>query len=265
MSIVHENNKSGRILTWRRKFIDYAPHFHDTIELVYVIDGSCTARVDFCDYRLESGDLFIAFPNQIHSYCDESDIDCFLFLFPSSVCPELAHFFDTKLPQNPHIKSGEHSDMLLDTIKKIYKYNPSQNFYHKHITQGFFTVLLSMILSKLKLVEMQSADPTTEKRIINYCTENFRKPLNLDTLAQELYISRYHISHLFSSKLKISFNDFLNQLRVNDACERLRRGEGVTDVAFVSGFCSIRTFNRAFLKETGLSPRDYVKKIKEVR
>ncbi len=262
MSVIHEDNKSGRILTWRRSFIDYVPHFHDTIELVYIVSGECSARVNFYDYKLEKGDLFIAFPNQIHSYCDENNIDCYLFLFPSEICPELAHLFGTKIPQDPHIKAGEHSEMLLETIRKIAKYNSKQGFYNRQILHGYFTVLLAEILSKLELTEMPSADPSTERRIINYCTENFRRPLTLDILSNELYISRYHISHLFSSKLKISFNDFLNQLRVSDACERLKRGEGVTDVAFGAGFSSIRTFNRAFLKETGQNPRDYVKSIK---
>ncbi len=263
MSIIHEDNKSGRILTWRRRFIDYVPHFHDTIELVYVLDGNCTARGNFCDHNLEKGDLFIAFPNQIHSYCNEQNIDCYLFLFPSAICPELAHFFDTKIPKCPHIRSGELSDLFLETIEHIYKYSHSPNFYHKQMTKGYFAVLLSLILQKLELTEMHSTNPTTEKKIINYCTENFQKPLTLDILAKELYVSRYHISHLFSSKLKISFNDFLNQLRVNNACERLKHGECVTDVAFESGFSSIRTFNRAFLKEIGMNPRNYIKNINE--
>ena len=39
----------------------------------------------------------------------------------------------------------------------------------------------------------------------------------------------------------------------------LIKGSSITDIAYVSGFSSVRTFNRAFLKHLDMTPRDYIK------
>ena len=57
----------------------------------------------------------------------------------------------------------------------------------------------------------------------------------------------------------ISYKDFINSLRVEHACKLLTKDISVTEVAYASGFTTIRTFNRAFLKHVGMTPRDYAK------
>ncbi len=259
MSVEYEGNKTGRTLTWHRDYVNYPPHFHDSIELIGVDRGSCKAYVDFKEYKLETGDVFIAFPHQIHSYSDEDNIRCYTFIFPSSVCPELMGLFDAKAPIDPVIRSERGTDNIFLTMESLYGYSKKNDRYSQLIKKGYFYVLLSTIMPMLELVDTQLQNPSAERRIINYCMKNFRQPLTLETLSKELYISRHHISHLFSSKMKIGFNEFLNQLRVKDACERLGRGDSITKAAFDSGFSSIRTFNRAFLNEIGINPTEYVK------
>jgi AraC-like DNA-binding protein len=48
-------------------------------------------------------------------------------------------------------------------------------------------------------------------------------------------------------------------MRVGHACQQLEKGCNITEIAFSSGFSSISTFNRAFLKHMGTSPREYIK------
>lgn len=261
MPITYEIEKTGRVITWKREHIDFPPHFHDTVELCAIINGSCTACVDFNEYKLRAGDIFIAFGGQIHSYSDQSDILCFTFLFPSDICPPLSHDLTAKLPLDPVIRKNERSAELFMLLEKIMQYNGREEFYSKQILRGYFSVLLGELLSSMVLIDAPTKNPSTERRIINYCTENFRSPLTLEKLSEELYISRHHISHLFSSKLKVGFNEFINQLRIRDACARLEAGESVTEAAFGSGFSSIRTFNRAFLKDIGINPSEYIKKL----
>jgi AraC-like DNA-binding protein len=56
-----------------------------------------------------------------------------------------------------------------------------------------------------------------------------------------------------------NFNDFINELRIEEVKSRMERSgdAGLLAIAFESGFNSKATFNRAFKKFTGLTPREY--------
>ena len=55
------------------------------------------------------------------------------------------------------------------------------------------------------------------------------------------------------------FIKHIGNLRVNYACDLLETNSSVTEVAMASGFSSIRTFNRVFLRVMGMTPREYLK------
>ena len=46
----------------------YAPHLHNHLELVGMIEGKAMAYVEEKVYEINSGDAFFIFPNQIHHY-----------------------------------------------------------------------------------------------------------------------------------------------------------------------------------------------------
>ena len=77
-------------------------------------------------------------------------------------------------------------------------------------------------------------------------------------MAEGLHLSRCYISHLFNRKLSLGFNDYINMLRVQDACTQLlETDKKIADISEEVGFGSIRSFNRAFKNITGLTPLEY--------
>ena len=61
-----------------------------------------------------------------------------------------------------------------------------------------------------------------------------------------------------SSKLHIGFNDYINSLRVSNACKHLLNSDrSVTEISEIVGFNTLRTFNRAFFKQMGVTPSQY--------
>ena len=63
----------------------------------------------------------------------------------------------------------------------------------------------------------------------------------------------------------MNFNDFINNYRVEDVKKAFDKGEHkkttLLGIAFDCGFNSKATFNRAFKKNTGISPKEYLKKV----
>lgn len=83
--------------------------------------------------------------------------------------------------------------------------------------------------------------------------------LTLTDLTRIVGVNSNVLSYAINKGFSKNFNDFINEYRINDVKEKLDNNDGSTliAVAFESGFNSKATFNRAFKKFTGLSPKEY--------
>lgn len=133
--------------------------------------------------------------------------------------------------------------------------------------KGCLLILLSELLRNLTLVENNSGDSDIIKDIINYCYSNYDSDISLQSMSDELHISQFYISRLFNKKLKISFNDYINSIRIQNACKMLKNSEKtITEIATSVGYNSVRTFDRCFLKIKGTTPKNYcIKALKKDR
>ena len=75
---------------------------------------------------------------------------------------------------------------------------------------------------------------------------------------EDLGVSKYVLSRLFSKTFHRNFNQYLNAARLNYACHRLENTrDSITNICLDSGFESQRTFNRVFKERYKISPSDY--------
>lgn len=88
--------------------------------------------------------------------------------------------------------------------------------------------------------------------------------LTLSQLAKQLSTNPSLLSRIINTGFGINFNDFVNEYRINAMLEKLKQGEQknqtLLGIAFDCGFNSKATFNRAFKKQTGLSPKEWMEK-----
>jgi AraC-like DNA-binding protein len=88
--------------------------------------------------------------------------------------------------------------------------------------------------------------------------------LNLTQLAKQLNTNPSLLSKIINEGMGQNFNDFINEYRVKAFIEKLKAGEQKTQtllgIALDSGFNSKATFNRAFKKYYGTSPKEWLKK-----
>jgi ligand-binding sensor domain-containing protein/AraC-like DNA-binding protein len=90
--------------------------------------------------------------------------------------------------------------------------------------------------------------------------------LSLQTLADQLSVSNYHLSQLINESLHKSFFDLVNGYRVEEAKEKLgnfKDNQTILGIGFEVGFNSKSAFNRVFKKYTTMTPSQYRKKHKE--
>jgi len=86
--------------------------------------------------------------------------------------------------------------------------------------------------------------------------------LNLQELAQHLKVNAVQLSSTINQVFNQNFNDYVNSLRIEEFIRRYQEDTHnrytLLSIAFDSGFNSKATFNRAFKKIKGSSPKEYL-------
>ena len=154
--------------------------------------------------------------------------------------------------------------------------------YYISITGYFFSIKTTMELDSNILLNLEptgniESDETSNEAVEqlallewkNKITHLFEKEevhenpnLTLTDIANLLNTNRNVISKVINQEFQMNFNDFVNKKRAEAVIEKLKNGEHVRNtllaIALASGFNSKTTFNRAFKKNTGTTPRQFI-------
>jgi AraC-like DNA-binding protein len=91
-----------------------------------------------------------------------------------------------------------------------------------------------------------------------YIDDNFQEAIDLDKMAGQACLSRFHFHRLFTKVYKITPHQYLTQKRISKAKDLLRKDKlTITEVCNEVGFESIGSFSILFKKEIGFAPTYY--------
>ena len=116
------------------------------------------------------------------------------------------------------------------------------------------------------MLESLQAPATQPKRratgiyesICMYVQEHFQFPISRDSIASHFRIAPNHVSRLFKNEGQVSFNDYVNYVRINRAKYLLKNHhQSLDDVAASCGYSDASYFCRVFKKVTKLTPSGY--------
>ena len=235
-------------------------HLHHHIEFFLLLDGHSRATVDTSTYDVLPGDLLMVFPNQIHRYEEIKRERYILFIVNPDLMPEFETVFSRRVPRSALICGAMDDPSLLPLLQLLAEqYEHPPQHYRELSLKGTLLALFARLLAHLELTEPSAQDSRAVRAIVDYCARNYTTPsLSLEMLERDLHLSRFYISHLFSDKMNIGFNDYVNSLRISGACRLLKQTDlSITAVSERSGFNTCRTFNRSFSKLLGVSPSEY--------
>ena len=96
--------------------------------------------------------------------------------------------------------------------------------------------------------------------IKRHIDEHFSDPnLSLELLAHELNYNAKYISTLFKRRMQVGVAEYLNILRVQQACVLMEEGiTSVKDISFLCGFRDPLYFFKVFKARMGVSPRGHM-------
>lgn len=231
--------------------LNFQAHLHSGFELIVVTSGEMTVFVDGTEYLLKKNDCVLVFPNQVHEICSSKANTYYILIFSKDFVELYAQKTSANIPKSNgfHI-SDELSFALsnaceIDEILKI---------------KGLLYVLCGEFDNNAEYIKRSVVEENILNEIFKFVEENFDKDCSLKSLSRKTGYHYVYLSKAFKSGVGISFSDYVSRYRVEVACHRLRRTSlTITQIAYESGFDSIRTFNRSFKAVTGVTPAAYRK------
>ena len=95
-------------------------------------------------------------------------------------------------------------------------------------------------------------------QVTNYVQHNLSKPIDVETLAKSMFISRTHLATKFKQETGMTLTDFILGEKIEEAKRLLRYSDKpLSLIADYLGFSSQSHFTKAFKKHTGTTPREY--------
>ncbi|RED51836.1 response regulator [Cohnella lupini] len=122
-----------------------------------------------------------------------------------------------------------------------------------------FVVESQNCIAHLRKVQLKGAI----QKIRSYIEANYSSNISLKSIAAEFYINPVYLGQLFKKTYGVYFNDFLLQIRVNEAKKLLRQSSDmrIYEVAEKVGFSSADYFVTQFEKIERMTPTEYRNKL----
>ena len=253
----------------------YQTHWHSYGEILLVGPGETNIySIGKNTYELVQDDLVIVWPMEMHSIVDADRNEALVIQFSNAFINSL---FDLRrimhMYRNLHIICVHTHPELAARLKAI-TFQMKDIFFSERQDREIRCCMLLMefMLTLFEYRKELSPELTDEdgygynndvRRRMRAVTDYIKNNLTADDLSQGVMaemagISRDYFSRIFKNVTGMNYSKWLNMIRLEKATELLA-GEGrtLTEIAMLSGFQSIPSFNRVFREEKGMAPGEY--------
>ncbi|OPJ63246.1 AraC family transcriptional regulator [Clostridium oryzae] len=252
-------------------------HWHEDIEIIYLVEGALKVGVNSRTWKLKQGDIIIIGSGEVHYFFQEKKFsNRAVIQFRLSIYDSfLSGIKDAKAlrPMLTHsicLTKGNKIHALMEKhIKEIIsEYSEAKEGY-KLILKARLYDLAGILLRYMPKEEYSLEELSREKErlkrmesIFQYVEANYQNQIDLDEISKAMGFSKYYFTKFFKKNVGMTFVDYLSNFRVMRAqWSILQEEDSMAEVAYKSGFNSIKTFNRVFKNITGCSPMEYKKHV----
>ncbi len=223
-------------------------HLHQSFEFITIFSGEMTVTVNDRVYTLKKGESVLVFPNQLHSlHSDKSTHMLCIF------SPDLVKAYYSKISKKVPIENRiTPDDFVIKTLDNILS---DSSVIEK---KGILYSLCSQFDKNAIYKDVDGFYGNILQKIFKFVEENYNKDCSLNALSQKVRYNYSYLSRSFKKTTGISFNSYVNQYRISNACYLLNNTDhSIIQCALESGYDSLRSFNRNFVNFIGVSPSEY--------
>ena len=242
-------------------------HYHEFCKLLLLRSGSGGYRVGGQRYALQAGDGVLIGSRCVHRPEFQPGVPYERIII--YISPEFLRRQSAPGCPLEQIFSGEAGPILRPTEKEqrrlfalaeqLEKELSGEKYGRVVLANGLLLQLLAQVgrsLHSRAALGPGPDAPQTDRvaELLRYIDAHLAEDLTIDSLAEEFYISKYHMMRLFRQETGQSIHGYLSHRRLLHARDLIARGFSATESCFRSGFRSYSSFTRAYAKQFGTTP-----------
>ena len=239
-----------------------AAHYHDHYEMLYVLENERRITVNNQAYTLKADTIALIPPYTPHrtiagGKTPETRIlvnfkESYVHWLVDKLNIDLLSCFD---PASSVIELGAHATDVRNTLIRLCSVYESRELY----SESRAMLILGDVLMTLSSITGERPYSRSFFDVIKYIETHYSEKITLDDLSQRFFMSKYTFLRKFKMHTGMGLPAYVNEIRLINAKNMLASGAKITEAAIACGFESLSNFDRVFRKETGISPREYVR------
>ncbi|MBZ9687977.1 AraC family transcriptional regulator [Clostridium estertheticum] len=253
-------------------------HFHEDIEIIYLVEGNLKVMVNKEIYNLIVGDILIIGSGEIHYFFKQKQVSKRAVIqFRMSIYDSfLSGTKDNRIIKPMFIHSSlltygsEVHDLMEKQIQEIIEEYGKTKEGYKLILKARLYDLAVILLRYMPKTAYSKEDESRQMerlkkldKVFAHVEKNYQNQIGLDEISKVAGFSKYHFTRFFKENTGMTFVEYLNNFKITKAEWYLMYDtNSITEVAYKSGFNSVKTFNRVFKNSKGSAPMEYRKTIK---
>lgn len=235
---------------------NYPARFHKHVEILAVVDTPVRLTVQGTGYTLYPGDLYIVFPNLLHAI-EAQKARALVVLVDFEKCQAFHELLLHSCPEKPVLRKDEYPQWVLQTMQRMVALAKENGPYQQETLSGYANAVLGELLRLLTLVPRNMDGPLVQQ-LQFYILDNYTRDISLESAAQELGYSKFYISRLIKDLFGCNLRTLINSYRIDLAQNLLlTESASIGQIAWECGFKSQSAFNRTFIQQTGMTPKEY--------
>ncbi|MDD7792940.1 helix-turn-helix domain-containing protein [Clostridium sp. 'White wine YQ'] len=254
---------------------DYPIHWHNAIEIIFVLKGTINVTIDSDTYEIEEKEMEVINNNEAHRiFSKDPDNRVLIFHMDSSFFEKYYNdienmFFYLNSSDEGAQESQEYEDLRIFLSIILCEAIQKREDYDEEIESTLIDMLYHLINNFHYLTyekeELKDNEEQLERyhRIAKYIFNNYNNKISLQEIAKKEFLSADYLSHEIKNATGYSFTDLLNLTRVEESIKLLLDSNmSISEISDEVGFSHTRYYNKNFKFYYKCTPLQYKKKYK---
>ena len=226
-------------------------NWHESIEILYCTNGKGHTLINSNRVEMDPGTITVINSNTIHTTIADTDILKYWCLivdtkFLNSSGFDVSNTIFQRCICDEKVE-GYYKELITELQEK-------EKFYEASL-KGCVLSMMTYIFRKYSHEKKGKESADVAKLSVKYINEHFKEDITVESIAEHIGFSRFHVSRRFSATIGCSIREYIQLLRCHEAENMLRTKEyTVSEVASECGFSNVSYFTQTFKRVKGYLP-----------